>query len=286
MRGFAAIEDHFRLWSAFFIRHDTDSKYEAAIKDVVVSLYRAELWLALGWHDIKQRYRRSVIGPFWISIATLIFLAIMTLIYASLFNQNLTEFLPFAATGLVTWGLIAACLTEGARVFIDQSAGIRQVPMPLPVHVFRLIWRQFVIMLHNALVVLLILMLYDRYITLHSFLLFPGLALLLLNLCWVVLLLGMLGARFRDVQMITGCFVPVLFLGTPIFWKQDMLPPDRHWIVDLNPVAQLIEIVRAPMLGTAPSAIVWLTCIAIAVLGWSVTMAAFARYRHRIALWV
>src|SRR4029079_2961878 len=97
MRGFANIEEHIRGWSAVIARHDTGAKYDAAIRDVVGSLRRSDLWLTLGWHDIKQRDGRSVIGPFWISIATLIFLAIMTLIYAALFNQNIIDFLPFAA---------------------------------------------------------------------------------------------------------------------------------------------------------------------------------------------
>jgi ABC-type polysaccharide/polyol phosphate export permease len=283
----ANIEAHIRLWSALVARHGTDTaKYEAALADVGRSLRRADLWLTLGWYDIKQRYRRSVIGPFWISIATLIFLAIMTLVYAALFNQNIVDFLPFAAAGLVSWGLIAACITEGTRVFIDQSAGIRQLPVPLPVYVLRLVWRQFIIMLHNAVVVLLIVSLYGKYLTLDSVLIVPALGLLLLNLGWMAFLLGMLGARFRDVPMIVGCFVPVLFLGTPIFWKQDMLPASRHWVVDFNPVAQLIELVRAPALGGSPSVLLWVSCILMAVLGWSATLAIYAHCRHRIALWV
>ncbi|MGH3635130.1 MAG: ABC transporter permease, partial [Mycobacterium sp.] len=36
-----------------------------AWRDLVDGFRRRELWLHLGWQDIKQRYRRSVLGPFW-----------------------------------------------------------------------------------------------------------------------------------------------------------------------------------------------------------------------------
>ncbi|MDT5302003.1 MAG: lipopolysaccharide transport system permease protein, partial [Mycobacterium sp.] len=38
--------------------------------DLVAGFGKRELWLHLGWQDIKQRYRRSVLGPIWITIAT------------------------------------------------------------------------------------------------------------------------------------------------------------------------------------------------------------------------
>ena len=44
--------------------------FKRAFGDLRTGFSQRELWLHLGWQDIKQRYRRSVIGPFWITIAT------------------------------------------------------------------------------------------------------------------------------------------------------------------------------------------------------------------------
>mgnify|MGYP006151529417 CR=1 FL=1 len=50
--------------------HD-DAWYEHdGRSDIWVGLRNTHVWSALGWHDIRQRYRRSVLGPFWIVIAT------------------------------------------------------------------------------------------------------------------------------------------------------------------------------------------------------------------------
>ena len=265
---------------------DVDECDETPVGDLIESARLAPLWLALGWHDIKQRYRRSVVGPFWIAISTLLFLAIMSFLYAALFKQPYSVFLPMATAGLVTWSFISACLTEGARVFIDQSTAIKQLPLPLPVHVFRLLWLQFVIMLHNAVVIVLIGFLTGQAPDHSIVLILPAMALLLINLGWMALFLGVVSARYRDVPIIVGALMPIMFLATPIFWTRDLLSGDRSWIVEYNPIANMIEVVRGPVLGTAPPSTAWLACILTAVVGWTVTIAIYGRCRYRIASWV
>ena len=199
-------------------------EYNSLFVDLFDSVRMAEAWLVLGWHDIKQRYRRSVIGPFWITIATLIFLSIVTLIYSTLLRQNLRVFLPFTATGLVAWGLISACLIDGSRLFIDQSVAIKQLPLPLPFHVLRMIWQQLVIMLHNAAVIILIMVVVRHPVNWNALLALPAIVVMIINLCWISILFAIIGVRFRDVPIIVNSVVPILFLITPIFWSPGMLP--------------------------------------------------------------
>jgi ABC-type polysaccharide/polyol phosphate export permease len=262
------------------------TKYRDALEDMALSLGRAELWITLAWHDIKLRYRRSIIGPFWISIATLIVVGIMGYVYASILKQGIRDFLPFAAAGLIAWEMISACISEGARVFIDQSSAIRQVPLPLPVHVLRMVSQKFFIAAHNALAVLLILLALREPLSFNTLWLLPGLVVVLINLFWIALLLGILSARFRDVPVIVNCLMPVLFLSTPVFWRPEMLPASRSWFVNLNPIANLIEVLRNPILGAAPSASTWLACGFVTIVGCAMTVAVYAQCRHRVALWV
>jgi ABC-type polysaccharide/polyol phosphate export permease len=286
MLGVARWRADYASWDRPKPDRDAKRRYEALIADLIASGSLAELWLTLGWHDIRQRYRRSVIGPFWITLATLIFVGLMTFLYSTLFNESFVSFLPSAAAGLVTWGLISACLTDGTRVFIDQSAAIKQLPLPLPVHVLRMLWQQFIIMLHNGAAIVLVLAVTRQAPSLNTILVVPGMALILVNLCWMAMLLGIIAARYRDVPIIVSSLMPVVFLVTPIFWKPNMLPAGRAWVVSLNPVANLLEVVRAPILGIAPNLSVWLACMALAIAGWAMTAALYGQCRNRIALWV
>ena len=83
---------------------------------------RFELWGILGWQDIRQRYRRSVIGPFWLTISTGVMIAAMGFLYARIFGQDVSTYLPYLAVGLVVWGTISTIVTESCTAFtvVDQ----------------------------------------------------------------------------------------------------------------------------------------------------------------------
>ena len=89
-----------------------------ARSDLVDGFRRHELWLHLGWQDIKQRYRRSVLGPFWITIATGTTAVAMGGLYSKLFHLELSVHLPYVTLGLIIWNLINAAILEGADVFV------------------------------------------------------------------------------------------------------------------------------------------------------------------------
>jgi ABC-type polysaccharide/polyol phosphate export permease len=66
----------------------------------------------------------------------------------------------------------------------------------------------------------------------------------------------------------------------------DTIDPSLQAILGLNPLAALIEIVRAPLLGGLPATRDWLiagvSTAATLALGWL----AFRRYRARITYWL
>lgn len=104
----------------------TQSRTLARVRgDLVDGFRRHELWLHLGWQDIKQRYRRSVLGPFWITIATGTTAVAMGGLYSKLFRLELSEHLPYVTLGLIVWNLINAAILDGAgfrRQRSDQTA--------------------------------------------------------------------------------------------------------------------------------------------------------------------
>ncbi|MBD2750003.1 ABC transporter permease [Microvirga sp. BT688] len=254
--------------------------------DVYEGLKRWDLWVFLGWHDVRQRYRRSSLGPLWITLATLVTIGGMSLLYAGLFRQDLRSFLPLVASGIVIWGLIAGCVTEGTSVFISSSATIKQIPAPLTIHVFRVAWNQFIYFLHNFVLVILALLITGTPVTMASLLFIPALLLLILNLGWMILLLGTISARFRDVPLIVQSLLGALFMMTPILWQASFLPPARQWVAFLNPFTYLVEIVRIPLLGNQPSLVDWTVVGAMAIGGWIAAATLYGRSHKKIAYWI
>ncbi len=125
---------------------------KAAFADLTRGAQQRELWFKLGLQDIKQRYRRSVLGPFWITIATGVMALALGLLYSMLFQIPVAEFLPHVTVGLIMWTFISGCIKEGATVFIENEGLIKQLPAPLSVHVYRLVWRQTLFLGHNLII--------------------------------------------------------------------------------------------------------------------------------------
>ena len=81
------------------------SRLTLALHDLWAGLSSIYLWPLLGWQDIKQRYRRSAIGPFWITLSYGTLILGMGLLYGKLLQQDMSEYLPYLAVGFVAGAL-------------------------------------------------------------------------------------------------------------------------------------------------------------------------------------
>ncbi|MFE9744101.1 ABC transporter permease [Saccharothrix saharensis] len=282
--------------------------FSRAIGDVRQAWQHRELWGHLGWQDIKQRYRRSVIGPLWITISMGTTALALGLLYSALFGQEINTFLPYVTAGFVIWNFIVGCVTEGTDVFIANEGLIKHLPAPITVHVLRLVWRQVLFFVHNLVVYLIVLAIFFPDLTepyhmggetqVHPgvswaiLLAIPAFALVAVNAVWVALLFGIISTRFRDIPPVVHSFINLVFFMTPIVWHTGVLEKVgaggdwRMLIAELNPLYHFLEIVRAPLLGHEQSWHHWVVVGAFTVVGWTVALVALRNYRARVSYWV
>jgi homopolymeric O-antigen transport system permease protein len=256
-----------------------------AVTDVIAGARTPYVWGLLGWQDIRQRYRRSRIGPFWLTISMGVMVGMLGTLYAGLFKIQVADYLPFITLGFIIWGLISGLIVDGCSAFIQAETIIKQVDLPLSVHVYRLVWRNIIMFFHNIVIFVIVAIVFALWPGWVGLLALPGFVLLCLNGIWVGLLLGLISARFRDVPQIMASVVQVAFFVTPIIWKPELLH-NRTWVLSLNPFFHFMELTRTPLLGHAPALISWLVVLGTTLVGWFVTLEAYRRYRWRIAYWI
>ena len=157
--------------------------------------------------------------------------------------------------------------------------------LPLTVHMYRVLWRNLLILFHNALVFVDVAAVFGVWPGWAGLLALPGLALLCLNGLWAILLLGIVSTRFRDVPPIVTSIVRICFFVTPIIWMPELVPA-RAAVLEFNPFYHLVEVVRAPLLGKVPALSSWIAVLCMTIGGWVLAFAFFRRYRWRIAYWV
>lgn len=258
-----------------------------AILDISNAFRRYALVGMLGWQDLRQRYRRSILGPFWLTISMGIMIATIGLVFGQIFKSPMHVFLPFLTIGMVLWAFIVSTITEGCAGFITANNIIKELPLPLFVHILRLIWRNVLVMFHNFAIFPIVLLVMGTPLHAIAFLSIPGFLILVANLTWLALLLGIFCTRYRDLPQIVASILQVFFYLTPIMWLPSLLSNHaRIYLFDFNPFYHLIQIVRAPLLGEIPTNSNWTVSLGILFLGWIITIGIYGRYKNRIVYWL
>lgn len=264
-----------------------DSRLKLAVHDIAAGVAAYRVWGYLGWHDIKQRYRGSTLGPFWLTISTAIMVGMLSFLYGNLFGLSLSVYAPFLALGTIVWVLISTLLNESSTVFVLSEPVIKQIRQPLTLHVCRMVWRNVIIFFHNSVILVPVLYLFGTRPNFDIVWLPVGLLLIALNGIWVGIALGALCARFRDIPPIVGSLVQVVFFVTPIMWLPDILRARGiTWLITINPVYHFIEIIRAPFLGNAITIESWLWVLGTTFFGFTLALMLLVRSRSRIAYWL
>ncbi|HEY1433712.1 MAG TPA: ABC transporter permease [Stellaceae bacterium] len=262
------------------------SRAALAATDLLEGLRKSWLWTTLAQQDVKLRYRGSILGPFWQTLTTAVMIGGMGLIYAELFHTELHDYLPMLTVGLIFWMFIAGMITEGCGTFVGVQGIIQQVRLPFSLHVYRLVYRNLLLLAHNFVIVPIVLVIFPHPINWFRLIeLVPGLILITITGIWVSVLLGMISARFRDVPPIVASIVQVVFFMTPVMWPIGALGPNARW-AQFNPLFAAVDVLRGPLLGQPSARYSWTILATITVLGCVATFAFFARFRSRIAFWV
>jgi lipopolysaccharide transport system permease protein len=245
------------------------------------------VWGMLGWHDLRQAYRRSALGPFWITAGMGIQIATMGIVFGLIFRTEPQEYFPFLAVSIILWMYMSASLNDSCLSFISAEGIIKQLSVPLYVHVFRVLWKTTLNLAHNLVIIPIAFLAVGFFVGLNFLWFIPGFALLLLNLSWMAMLLALISARFRDTPPIISSLTTVAFYVTPVMWYPSLLPGGTaHLLLGLNPLYHLLQIVRLPILGQLPTFENWTLSALLGAVGWTVTMLVFKRFRNRVSFWV
>lgn len=245
------------------------------------------LAVMLAWQDVKQAYRRSAIGPFWITASMAVQIAAMGVVFGMIFKTPLYEYLPFLASSIILFGLISTVVTEGCMAFIGAEAMIKQLNISMFVHVFRVVLKNIFNFAHNLVLIPLVFLVMWHPMGWQLILFIPGMVLVILNLTWIVVILGAISARFRDIPQIVAAAMTIIYFVTPVMWQPTLVPAGTaHLLLGLNPFYHLLQLVRLPFLSGVPTLENWSLSLLMAFVGWLAAFALLKKSGKQIAFWV
>ena len=255
-------------------------------KDFREALRKTPVWWYMSRQDLIGRYRRTTLGPWWITIGTGIGIGAMGTIWGLFFGMNLQKFFPYLGAGYVLWTFISSVVTDSPMIFIEIAPMLRSIKIPILIYIFTGVMRHVYTLFHNFFIVVIIFAVFKVYPKIEILLFIPGVILLLISAYLSSLILAFFGARFRDVSHIINSFMTFIFLLTPIMWRPEILSGKKALLVYLNPFSYYLAILRDPLLGQVPDMTYY---YGVFVMIGIMTIAAvyiYKRLAHRIIFWV
>ena len=258
----------------------------AGLKELLGGIHHWRVWHLLGIRELRHRYARSKLGQLWLMLSTGVMIGVLSGVWSLLWSQPVRDLIPFFGTGLVMWTFLSQVLIDCTSIFVTHGNLYRNQRMNFSVSIYSLIYKNSIMLAHNLVIVALLIVACGVPINAYLLQIVPAFVLTWITMLWTGYVVAMICVRYRDIIQVITTWLSVLFFLTPVFWKPDFLPERFHFIIDYNPFAQSLELLRNPFLGQPVSLHAWVFTIALALSGGLLALPVIGRYQRRIIFWM
>jgi len=249
------------------------------------ALRAAPLWTNLAIEDLRDRYRRTLLGVLWVVVSFALFVGVKIVVFGQLSGASTAEFGLYVTIGFGLWSYIISMVSDGSTAYTQARPWIQGTATAYPVYLLQAILRNWLIFGMTMVVMAIGLVWKHTPWTAAMLWSLPGLLTYLLTSLWLVCVLAPLCTRFRDVHQIIQNIMRVLFFATPILWMPAS-NPTLAAIAQWNPASHFIAVVRDPLLYNTLPADSWYVVLAINLLGIPLGWLVYSRTRPNIIFWV
>ena len=180
-------------------------------------------------------------------------LLVLYVVFSNLMRVQVEHYQLFLLLGIILWNLLDRGTSMSIWGIVGKPSLVQKIYFPRDILV---ISTCITALMMTALefVVFIIFMAVFRVLPAVTVVYFPALlALEFFLILGLSMALSALNVYFRDVQFIWRLIVQVGFFATPILYPINIFPEKVRWIVMLNPMAQIITMMRdCTLYGIAP----------------------------------
>lgn len=270
------------------IRANSDTTpFVTAAKDFAEGWQKFNLWHTLGKLELKRRYRRTKLGPFWGAAQNAVYIICVGYIFSTLLSSDRDKYMPFLTTGIIAWMFVYNTMQEASTAFISTSGLRQQLPFPYSMFIYQTIWRNLLVHFHNYILYLAVIIIFPVKVDWHLILLIPGYFLVVGNLVWIATLIATAAARYRDITQLVAAVIQTMIFVTPIFYDASRLNDfQRTWLLPPNLLYHMAVVLRAPLLGETPPMSSYAILFGTMIVGTLIAARYFGKRRNKIIYWI
>lgn len=245
--------------------------------------------------NIKNQYRRSVLGIVWTVANPLLNMLVMWFVFQRIFGRNSTElFYPvYVLSGTIVFSLMRTATSGSLPCMVVNYDLLTKTRVPYSVfpvsqNLSAVVNFGFSVI---ALIILMLACIGRPDVNFHwtmFMMAVPWLPAMLLFSMGLSFLLCTIYVRFRDIKHIYGVFLTLWNYVTPVFYSLDTLKLDG-WamkIMRLNPMYYYVQYIRELLMGVVPSLKVHLIIYGVGLLVFLVGYVIFRLSRKKFILYI
>jgi ABC-2 type transport system permease protein/lipopolysaccharide transport system permease protein len=261
-------------------------KKNLALKDLFKEFSNYQTWFFLARFDLKLKYRRAFLGPWWVVLGMGLSAGILCLLWSTIFNLYWRDYLTYLFSGFIIWMYISSIVIEAPSIFSANKHLITSTNATPVFYVLRKCSLSLLLFLHHLPLIFIVIILVNPEIDLRVIFTFPlAIFIVFINAVFVTLSFGFLGARFRDVEPTVQSLMAPMFLLTPVLWKPEMLGESIN-LIYFNPFTYFVGILRNDITGMEFDAYLWIGSFAITFANIIIFLFIYSSKKNRLIFWL
>jgi len=236
--------------------------------------YRDLVFLMTG-NILKNRYKRSMLGVFWMLLNPLLQTIVLTIAFGTMFKSSLSHYSVYLLSGLLVWNFITQTTQYAMGTMAHGGGLLKKIYIPRATYIVAAVGNGVVNFLVSVISLILIIFFIDHPFSTAWFFIPVSILILAVFTFGFALLLSTASVFFTDTVDIYQVLIQALFFLTPIMYPPSILSTELNQFLAWNPFLILIEIFRTPVYANhLPDASLIVNAISLALItllaGWIV----------------
>lgn len=234
--------------------------------------FRDLVWI-WGLRNLTLRYKRSALGVIWTLLEPMLMMAVLSVVFTSVFRFAIDNYPIYLLSGLLMYDFFNRSTNQMIDEMISSESVVRNVYSPRTAFAVAAVGTNLVNWLIALIPLTVLMLVLGADFTPALLTILPAVFVTAVFATGVGLLVATVAGFFHDFKVMYQVLLTALFYVTPIIYPAEIVPERFRWLISLNPVAHLCEIVRQPaFLGQVAPTLNWLVAvlasISILALGW------------------
>lgn len=241
------------------------------MKEYIKKVYKTRyFWSHLAMNDLNARFRRSKLGLLWCVIQPLFFTIILTVVFSTVFHQELKSYSTYILSGIVVWDMLQAGIVSGGNCLFQSEQYIRQFNHPITIYSLRYTILTIITFLLELIALAIWVIVFEPMNLFLAVITVPLTVTLFFPIVWgLSTVAGYMGTKYRDYIPVMTLVMQALYYLSPVFFQKEMfMTSDVLTVVfEVNPVTHLLNLIRMPFVyGELPQYTTYLYVLALDVL--------------------